>query len=329
MKKMKKLPMVIALLLLFTSIAFAQNDCNEAIVVCGNLGFQDLDVVGVGTQELSGSNTCGSQENNSLWLDVTVNTGGTLGFTLTPTSTAITEDFDFFVFGPNVSCGNIGQAIRCSTTNPQAANQGNNLTGMNASETDTSEGPGPDGNSFVRWLDVNPGERYFIVIDRPIGNSSFDLQWTGSATFNDAPDTAPQGTLLHLEECDTTGDPNDNSTIFDLTVNTPVIIGTQTGISVSYYTSLGNAQTSNSPIQNPAAYQNTSAPQTIFVRIQDNNTGCFTIDDFQLRITGNLDPGTPNNLTACDANGDGVEIFDLTQNNTLIANGVASPTITF
>ncbi len=329
MKKMKKLPMVIATLLLLTSIAYSQNDCNEAIVVCGNLGFEDLDVVGVGTQELSGSNTCGSQENNSLWLDVTVNTGGTLGFTLTPTSNAITEDFDFFIFGPSVSCGNIGQAIRCSTTNPQAAGQGNNLTGMNATETDTSEGPGADGNSFVRWLDVNPGDRYFIVIDRPIGNSSFDLEWTGTATFNDAPDTAPQGTLLHLAECDTTGDPNDNSTIFDLTVNTPVITGSQTGVSISYYTSLGNAQTANSPIQNPAAFQNTSAPQDIFVRIQDNNTGCFTVDDFQLRISGNLDPGTPDNLTACDDNGDGFEIFDLTQNNTLIANGVASPTITF
>src|SRR5690606_3477374 len=107
-------------------------------------------------------------------------------------------------FGPNVSCGNIGQAIRCSTTNPEAAGQNNNFTGMNQTETDVSEGPGPNGNSFVQWLNVNAGETYFIVIDRPVGNSPFRLTWTGTAEFAEPPvNQTTDIDALNLESCDT------------------------------------------------------------------------------------------------------------------------------
>jgi len=119
-------PILFFLIYFAPIITFAQqpNDCINAVTVCGNSDFS-LDVNGVGVQELSNSNTCESQENNSIWLEVYIANSGTLAFTLTPSSTSINEDYDFFVFGPNVSCGNIGQAIRCSTTNPAAANQGN------------------------------------------------------------------------------------------------------------------------------------------------------------------------------------------------------------
>lgn len=79
------------------AVSFAQNDCSDALVVCGNTGFDGLSATGVGTQELSGSNTCDSEENNSIWLKIVINQGGTLGFVLTPQSSAIEIDFDFFV----------------------------------------------------------------------------------------------------------------------------------------------------------------------------------------------------------------------------------------
>jgi len=44
---------------------------------------------------LSQINSCGSQENNSIWLKVTIQTGGTLGFILTPENHALVVDFDF------------------------------------------------------------------------------------------------------------------------------------------------------------------------------------------------------------------------------------------
>ena len=155
-QKIKTIELVFALVFLFMSLRMvSQNDCVDAIFICGNTNLSGLTSNGVGIQEISSSNACSSGENNSLWLKIKINTGGTLGFVLTPQSSSISEDLDFWIFGPNVSCNNLGTAIRCSTTNPQAINQPDNLTGMNSTETDVSEGPGADGNSFIKWIIVN------------------------------------------------------------------------------------------------------------------------------------------------------------------------------
>ncbi|WGH75612.1 T9SS type B sorting domain-containing protein [Tenacibaculum tangerinum] len=302
---MKKF-IVLSLLFACASV-FSQNDCSDAIVVCGNSGFQNLNATGVGIQELSGSNTCSSQENNSLWIKIKIDKGGTLDFTLTPTNpdgshnTDINIDFDFFIFGPNVNCGNIGQAIRCSTTNPAASNQGNNLTGIRASETDISEGPGPQGNSFVRSLNVNDNDSYFLVIDRPIGSSSFKIDWTGSATFNNPPTINPPtiGQSYDLEECDNDGT-FDNSTNFDLTTNTIPILNGQTDIKISYHLSDNDAQTNTNAITNPNSFKNTSNPQKIFIRLTNINSECFSVTDFNVTVNNNINITQPTNYTVCD-----------------------------
>ena len=295
------------LLLIFTFLTFignsqAPNDCQYAVVVCGNSNV-NVDVSGVGTQELANSNTCSSQENNSIWLEVKIETAGTLAFTLTPESTAITEDYDFFVFGPNVSCGNIGQAIRCSTTNPQAAGQGNNLTGMNSTDPDPDEGPGADGDSFVSDIDVLPGESYFIVIDRPIGNSAFSLEWTGTATFPESPSINIDLTTTNIDECDTIAPFDDGITSFDLSTTEADIIGTQTNKTVTFHTTESDANTGNNPLGN--TFNNTSNPQTIYVRIEDNTSGCFEIGDFEISINGGPSYNEPTSFDVCDDDTDG------------------------
>jgi len=161
---------------------FSQNNCSSYIQVCGNQSIS-LNVSGGGTQEISNPNWCFSRENNSLWLRFTILSGGTLGFNLIPASTNIAEDYDFMIFGPNVACFNLGSPIRCSSTNPQAAGSPNNHTGMRASSTDVSEGPGNLGDNWIQWLTVNAGESYFLLIDRPLGNSAFTLNWTGTAVL--------------------------------------------------------------------------------------------------------------------------------------------------
>lgn len=259
-------------------------NCNGAVIACGNSSI-NLDVRGIGIQELTGSNNCASQENNSVWLKVTLVTSGTLGFTLTPESTAITEDYDFFVFGPNVSCGNLGQAIRCSTTNPQAAGQANNLTGMNANSSDLSEGPGPNGNSFVRWLNVSAGETYYIVIDRPIGNSAFNLVWTGSAQFSNPPGDQSIFDLeaRNLINCDNVFPFDDGFSTFDLTENSNLIIGNQNDTSISYHRSESDAIIGLNRIFGP--YTNVRNPQTIYARITNDLTGCFNLTSFTIEVS--------------------------------------------
>ncbi|MFY0484081.1 T9SS type B sorting domain-containing protein [Flavobacterium sp. PLA-1-15] len=298
----------IVLLFFITSKGNAQNDCVDAIVVCGNTGFEGLSATGIGSQELNGSNTCGSSENNSIWLQLSIGTGGTLGFTLTPESTNIDVDFDFFVYGPNVTCGNIGQAKRCSTINPAAMGAPNNLTGMrDIASNQENEGPGttnPAENGFVEWLTVNSGETYFLIIDRPIGTSNFSLTWTGTATFTEPPTFEnPVGTALDIEKCDTDLI-QDGFTSFNLDQNSSIIIGAQTGVVVTYHLNQNDALTNDAFIADSSNFINTSNPQTIFARITDTTTGCFSTSDFTIEVINSVNiPGSRYEI--CDDTTDG------------------------
>lgn len=302
---MLKIKFFFVLLLLSYIKANAQNDCVDAIIVCGNTGFEGLNATGIGTQELNGSNNCSSNENNSIWLQLSISSGGTLGFILTPESSNINVDFDFFIYGPNVSCTSLGQAIRCSTTNPEASGATNNLTGLRDSETDTSEGPGEDGNNFVKSLTVNDGETYFLIIDRPIGTSNFSLEWTGTARFNTPPtfETVVSGMGLDLEKCDI-DTIQDGFTSFNLEDNRPIIIGAQTGVSVSYHLNQNDALTNDTSIADSTNFTNTTNPQTLFARITNTSTGCFNVKDFKIEVINSVDiPG--DNFAVCDDNTDG------------------------
>lgn len=300
------------------------NDCAFSVTVCGNSNLS-IDVSGIGTQELSGSNTCSSSENNSIWLEINIATSGTLGFVLTPDSNAITEDYDFFVFGPNVSCGNIGQAIRCSTTNPAAAGQGNNLTGMNDSETDVSEGPGADGNSFVSELNVLAGENYFIVIDRPIGNSPFSLEWTGSATFPENPMNPAAPALFDQSICDNLAPISDGIGTFDITDLSSQITTANPSYTVSYHLTESDANIDASPLGN--MFQNTIPfNQRIYARIEDSTSGCYILEELDLAVNAGPFYNEPQNYNICDDlddgdNTNGISIFNLNDVTDAITNG--------
>ena len=324
MKISHKLLIVFSFIFISNSLsAQLPTDCIDSVIVCGNSNV-NLDVSGPGIQELDNSNTCGSYEHNSIWLQVTLVTDGTLGFTLRPNSNSIQEDYDFFVFGPNVPCNAIGQSIRCSTTNPAAAGLSNNLTGMNGTANATSEGPGPQGTGFVRWLDVLAGDTYFIVIDRPIGNSGFTLEWTGTAQFSSPPDNQSDPlTPLDLEACDNVSPFDDGFTSFDFDANTSRIKGTQTDVSISYHLNMSDANININPLSSP--YTNISNPQSIFVRITNDITGCFEIADFSITVT-TPDFQKPTPLAACDSTADGSSIngqtyFDLNSKDSEILKG--------
>lgn len=257
----------------------SQNDCVDAILICGNANLSGLISNGAGIPEISSSNACSSGENNSLWLKIKINTGGTLGFVLTPQSSNIEEDLDFWIFGPNVSCGNLGMAVRCSTTNPANINQPDNLTGMNSTETDVNEGPGADGNSFVKWMDVLDNETYYIAIDRPVGVSAFSVNWSGTATFYQPPVPV---TTTDLRQCSLPSLPGRAN--FDLTPNRTLAIGSQTNVTASFFTNYNDAVTNVNAITNANSFQNTTNPQQIYIRLININTGCFAITDFSLLV---------------------------------------------
>src|SRR5690606_7913544 len=198
-------------ILCFYTYAQEPNDCINAITVCGNGTFMSNATGIAAIQEVS---SCSGFEHNSLWLEVNIVQSGTLGFDLIPSDPDVNVDYDFWVYGPNRVCNNLGSPIRCATTNPVAAGLPNNHTGINGSTTLTQTGPGANGNGYVYWLNVTAGEFYYIAIDRPVGDGGFEIQWAGTATagngaFPSPPDATPINDLL---QCSSTP----NIAVFDL-----------------------------------------------------------------------------------------------------------------
>lgn len=99
--------------------------------------------------------------------------------------------------------------------------------------------------------------------------------------------------LNSLTECDVEG-----VEVFDLTL---AITTTEATDSISFYLSEENAMNDEAPIDTPEAFENTTNPQTIYVRVA--NTACFSIDSFDIEvITCPLPDGIitiDSNLNAC------------------------------
>ncbi|WP_108807838.1 T9SS type B sorting domain-containing protein [Aquimarina spinulae] len=306
---MKKKLLLTLLLTSVFFIGYSQNeptDCVNSIIVCGDTNLE-LNSNGVGTNDfaLPGNNApaCSFTESQSLWLRVNIVQSGTLAFTITPESSSTAEDYDFAVYGPNVTCSTLGSSIRCSSTNPPAAGV-STLTGLNSTETDLSEGPGNLGNGFVRAIDAVAGEEYFILIDNFSQNGGFDLTFTGTAVLPDSPvNTAGTTANLDLTECDVIGNSGDGRTNFDLNSNTAAILGTQTNTAISYHNTEEDASINNSPLASP--YLSTQNNETIHVRIENTITGCFIIDTFTLITIPGPQITTPSPFTVCDNANDG------------------------
>ncbi|QBZ98926.1 T9SS type B sorting domain-containing protein [Flavobacterium sangjuense] len=266
-------------LLFLSNLAFAQepNDCATALIVCGNGAFSS-NATGSGTvQEI---NSCGGFENNSIWLEVNIVQAGTLGFNLIPDDPDINVDYDFWVYGPNRVCGALGSPLRCATTNPFEAGLSNNLTGMNGSTLLTQTGPGSDGNGYVRWLTVTPGQTYYIAIDRPIGDGGFQIQWTGTATLGTGAFPSPPSANAIPDVLTCSNTPNVG--IFDLSALSSSINSDTTGNTITYHTSTADANDGVNAL--PNIYSNTSNPQTICARVTDNIAGCYSIVCFNLVV---------------------------------------------
>ncbi|MBS1572288.1 MAG: gliding motility-associated C-terminal domain-containing protein, partial [Bacteroidetes bacterium] len=171
---MKKLLLV--LLIWFSQNLFAQSDCVTAITVCGNAGVSYTPSGSGSVPEPLGG--CLSGEHYSVWYKFTAATAGTLTFVIVPNGNA---DYDWAVYGPNVNCNNLGTPIRCSYDAP-TSDDGTYNTGLSLTSTVISEGAG--GTGYCKYLDVLPGESYYLIVDNYSSNTNgFALTWGGTATL--------------------------------------------------------------------------------------------------------------------------------------------------
>ncbi|TAF11526.1 MAG: gliding motility-associated C-terminal domain-containing protein [Flavobacteriia bacterium] len=134
-----------------------------------------------------------------------------------------------------------------------------------------------------------------------------------SVTINPIPNVFP---ISALEECDNTIDGNDANgfTTFNLSSKDAEIIGSQTGIAVSYHLDPIEASFGQNSIT--TIYTN---DRIIYVRLTNITTGCFTITSFNLNVRPV--PIINNNilLKQCDIDTDARTTFNLTQANLLIS----------
>ncbi|ARV12686.1 hypothetical protein BTO09_10155 [Gilvibacter sp. SZ-19] len=125
-----------------------------------------------------------------------------------------------------------------------------------------------------------------------------------------------------LELCDV-NNPGDEVEEFDLELATPEITGGDTSLIVTYHETAADADTGDNPLTSP--YTNTSNPQTIYVRVEDPDTGCFVSDVVTLDLRVNPQPSPtpdPTPIEICDADNDGfVDNFILTDRDVEIING--------
>lgn len=139
------------------------------------------------------------------------------------------------------------------------------------------------------------------------------------------------GTQTPLSLCDGDSNPNDQITTFDLTVKNAEITQSIPNYTVTYFPSLANAQTGTNAIVNPTSYVNSQpAVQTLGVRVTSPQ-GCVSITFLDIRVLPIPTPRTnpPALVSQCDYNnsGDMLELFDLTVNEAYIRNG--DPNLTF
>lgn len=172
----------------------------------------------------------------------------------------------------------------------------------------------------------------FIRID------DLDTGCVAISNFNLILNTIPNTTTpTNLEICDVDNDPSDSITVIDLSVKDDEIIMGNTSLLVSYHYNTNDANNGANPIprpfvgdENTLPFINSSNPQTLFARVINENTGCFTTTQLTIDITNGPDVNqSPFPLDGCDTDLDGTDNFDLTTAIADILDGLTNLTITF
>lgn len=122
---------------------------------------------------------------------------------------------------------------------------------------------------------------------------------------------------LDLNQCDD----GSGQGIFDLTLNNPLVRGTQDpNFPISYHRNQLAAETGGNPIVPDTAYPIVGASETIWVRIEDPSGGCYAIDSFEisyLTVTA-TEPATPYYICDQDDNGEELINFAAVFNATIL-----------
>ncbi|BAO74665.1 T9SS type B sorting domain-containing protein [Winogradskyella sp. PG-2] len=170
-------------------------------------------------------------------------------------------------------------------------------------------------NTSIGGLPQNPQTLYVVVTDTDTGCVDFTTM-----TIRVLPNPTPTDILPDLVLCDdiNTGDGEE---VFDLTENEILLLNGEVGVTPTYHETPEDADSGSNPILDPINYTNTQTPQTIYVRVTNDVTGCYTIVDFALIVNPLPAVIAVTDFIQCELNTDGIDSFDLTTKDAEVLNG--------
>lgn len=192
----------------------------------------------------------------------------------------------------------------------------------NSVDATTGDNPIPDPTSYTN---TNPTEELHIrVVNTQTGcfnTSTLTIEVTTSPIVNRETE--------YLDACDSDHDGTANFNLTDAIPN--ILDGLTDPVTITFHDSFEDADNDENPIANETDYQNiTPDVQVIFVRIEDDNTGCATITFLEIH-TNLLITGTDTgDFALCDdESNDGVVVFNLAVIETQIANDLENIVVDF
>ncbi len=176
-------------------------------------------------------------------------------------------------------------------------------------------------NQAIDGAAPNPQTLHVRVTDLDTG--CYDLT---TLTIRVLPNPTPSPDPVDLELCDDTSS-GDGLEVFDLTIDEVFILNGELGVTATYHETLEAAESGENAIIDSQTYTNIETPlQTIYVRITNDLTGCYTLVDFNIIVHPLPLASTVSDLIACELDTDDVFDFDLEQQSSLIL-GAQDPTI--
>ncbi len=164
----KRFIIIVFCLLVGIINCYSQADCRNALPVCVDAnndgivsGFGIDDFIGITQSGCLGTAGAGTIESNSYWFRIKLAKGGQFGFDIIPNDPS--EDWDFAVYGPNASCGQLPEPIKC-----------------NVQQIAGNTGVGNVSTLYESWLNVSAGDEYLILVNQFFGNNDgFKIIWKG------------------------------------------------------------------------------------------------------------------------------------------------------
>ena len=150
-------------------------------------------------------------------------------------------------------------------------------------------------------LIVSEAGFYEVVIENIPNECRTTIIGQANVSFFEIPTVSNQPDDIVI--CDDNGD---STWSFDFSIQDSDILGTQdsTIFSIDYYTSIEDANNRTNPIT--GNYNNTTSPQEIFARIENNsNTNCYDITSFFIEVFNTPIANVVSNIEVCDDDSDG------------------------